>query len=72
MEKVESYITSDGKLFLDFTEASVHQEYLKHEREIIEFLDSDDCPYKGSAHQNIIKVSLIKWLFWKAEGGMNQ
>lgn len=72
MKTIEAYQTNDGKIFSDFTEASVHNKYLQFEPEINAFLDSDECPYKGSAHQHIIKVALAKWLFWKAEGGMNQ
>lgn len=66
MEKVEGYKTSDGKFFGDFTAATVHEVFLKHEPEINAFLESNECPYKGSAHQHMLKVALAKWLFWKA------
>ena len=67
MKTIEAYQTDDGKIFSNLTEASVHKEYLKFEPEINEFLSSDDFPYKGPAHQYIIKVALTKWLFWKAD-----
>lgn len=71
MQKVEGYKTSDGKFFTDFTEASVHEECCKHIPEIEAFITSDNFKYKNGPYKKIVKHTLLDWLFWKADGGMN-
>jgi len=71
MQKVEGYKTSDGKFFTDFTEASVHEECCKYIPEIQAFMASDDCKYKNGPYKKVVFQSILSWLFWKADGGIN-
>jgi hypothetical protein len=72
MKTIEVYKTDDGKLFENITEARVHEEYQKHMPEINAFVSSDACKYNNSAHKKIVENTLLAWIFWKADGGMNQ
>lgn len=69
MEKVEVYKTKDGSLFADYTQARVHEEYMKHKPEIDAYIDSDACKYKGSAQRSIVERTILSWIFWKEDGG---
>jgi hypothetical protein len=65
MQKIEVYKTSDNKFFESLIDANKHEKILKHKPEIIEFMNSEFCEYKGKAHQTIIEQVLIKWIMWK-------
>lgn len=65
METVQVYKTSDNKLFESLIQATQHEKMLKFKPEIIEFMNSDFCKYKGSAHQTMIEQTLINWILWK-------
>jgi hypothetical protein len=65
MQKVEAYKTSDNKFFESLIEANQHEKILKYKPEIIQFINSEFCEYKGKAHQAIIEQMLIKWIMWK-------
>jgi hypothetical protein len=71
MEKVEVYKTKDGSLFADYTQARVHEECAKHMPEINAFIASSACKYNNCAHRKIVQNTLLAWIFWKADGGMN-
>ena len=65
METVQVYKTSDNKLFEDLASATHHENFLKHKPDIVEFMNSNHCEYKGSAHQTMIEKTLVNWIFWK-------
>lgn len=71
MQKVEVYKTSDNQLFENYTEACVHEECKKHLPEIEAFINSDACKYNKAPHKKIVQHTILAWLFWKADGGMN-
>lgn len=65
METVQVYKTSDNKFFENLIEATQHENLLKYKPEIVKFIKSDFCEYKGSAHQTMIERTLINWIMWK-------
>lgn len=72
MKKVEAYQTDDGRVFASLTEARVHEECKTMMPEIEAFIQSDACKYKGKQQQPIIRNAILSWVFWKADGGINQ
>jgi hypothetical protein len=72
MKTIEAYQTDDGRIFKSLTEARVHEECREIIPEIEAFLQSDVCNYKSKQQQTIIKSAILAWVFWKADGGMNQ
>ena len=72
MQKIEVYKTTDGSLFENMTQARVHEEYMKHKPEIDAFIDSDSCKYNNSAQRSIVRQTILAWIFWKNDGGINQ
>jgi len=72
MKKIEVWETDDGQVFKSITEARVHEECEKHMPEINAFIASDSCKYNNSAHKKIVENTLLAWIFWKADGGINQ
>lgn len=69
METVQVYKTSDNKLFENLSDATQHENLLKHKPEIAAFMRSEFCEYKGGAHQTIIERTLANWILWQAKGG---
>jgi hypothetical protein len=69
MEKVEVYKTKDGSLFSDYTQARVHEEFIKYKPEIDAFIASDACKYNNCAHRKIVENTILAWIFWKEDGG---
>ena len=65
MQKIEVYKTSDNKFFETLAEATQHENLLKYKPEIVKFMKSDYCEYKGGAHQTIIERTLASWIMWK-------
>ena len=65
METVQVYKTSDNKLFENLIDARQHENLLKHKPEIVKFMRSEYCEYKGNAHQTIIERTLVNWIMWK-------
>ncbi len=65
METVQVYKTSDNKLFENLSDATQHENLLKHKPEIAAFMRSEYCEYKGGAHQTIIERTLVNWIMWK-------
>lgn len=72
MKTIEAYQTDDGRIFGSLTEAKVHEECKVIMPEIEAFMQSDACNYKSKHQQAIIKNSILSWVFWKADGGINQ
>jgi hypothetical protein len=72
MKKVEAYQTDDGRIFGSITEARVHEECEEIMPQIEAFMQSDACNYKSKHQQAIIRTSILSWVFWKADGGINQ
>jgi hypothetical protein len=72
MKTVEAYETNDGQVFKSITEARVHEEFQAIMPEIEAFIASNACEYKGKGQKTMIKSSILAWVFWKADGGMNQ
>jgi hypothetical protein len=72
MKSIEAYQTDDGRIFGSITEARVHEECEEIMPQIEAFMQSDACNYKSKLHQTIIKTSILSWVFWKADGGINQ
>ena len=72
MKTIEAYQTDDGRIFGSLTEARVHEECEKHMPEISAFIESDACKYNNGAHKKIVQNTLLAWIFWKADGGINQ
>jgi hypothetical protein len=72
MKTVEAYETNDGQVFKSLTEARVHEEFQTIMPEVEAFMQSDACNYKSKQQQTIIKSAILAWVFWKADGGMNQ
>jgi hypothetical protein len=72
MKTIEAYLTDDGKIFKSLTEARVHEEIQKHMPEINAFIHSESCKYDNVAHRKIVENTLLAWIFWKADGGINQ
>ena len=65
MQKIEAYKTSDNRFFESLIEATQHENVLKHKPDILKFINSEFCEYKGKGHQTIIEQVLIKWIMWK-------
>ena len=72
MKTIEAFQTDDGQIFESITQARVHEEYKKHMPEINAFIASDVCKYNNSAHKKIVENTLLAWIFWKADGGINK
>ena len=72
MKKVEVYKMTDGTLYEDYTQARVQEECEKHLPEIKAFISSSACKYKNGPHKKIVQNTILAWIFWKADGGINQ
>lgn len=72
MKKIEAYQTDDGQIFKSLTEARVHQECEAITPEIEAFFKSGACKYSSKQQVTIIKSAILSWIFWKADGGINQ
>lgn len=71
-EEIKAFKTNDGLIFENYTAARVHEESVKYKPEIDAFLDSEDCPYKSTMSRSIAQRTVLAFLFWKADGGMNK
>lgn len=65
METVQVFKTSDNKLFESSKDALHHEKLLQLKPEIVAFIASDLCEYKGLAHQTMIERAIINWILWK-------
>jgi predicted TIM-barrel enzyme len=72
MKTIEAYQTDDGQIFGSLTEARVHEECQQVMPEIEAFFKSGACKYNSKQQVTIIKGAILSWIFWKADGGINQ
>ena len=72
MKAIEAYQTDDGQIFHSLLEAEIHEEREKHMPEINAFIASNACKYNNCSHKKIVQNTLLAWIFWKADGGIDQ
>lgn len=65
MKPISAFITTDGEIFVTEEAAERHEFFLANKDLVENFLESNENPYKGSAHRRIVQGSILRWEIWK-------